>query len=252
MKPKKEWWKDSFFDPQFYTPSDERHLAAAPGEVKFLMKAMGLKKGTRLLDLCCGVGRHSLLLAKRGVRVTGVDYSIPYLLEARRLARKMGLDIDFQREDMRKLRFRGQFDCAINLFTSFGYFAKEADDLKTLRGVAAALKPGGLFLLDVMNREWLLSHFKERDWQPWLGGFLLEERAWLPGARRLHTRWIRIYPDGRLAERVFSLRNYDKKSVGTLLRRAGLKPIRWWGNYQGDALSEDTNRVIVLSRKPER
>jgi SAM-dependent methyltransferase len=250
MRPKKGWWKDSFFDPRFYTPSDERHLAAAPGEVRFLVKALGLRKGTRLLDLCCGVGRHSLLLAKRGVEVTGVDYSIPYLLEARRKAREMGLNIDFQREDMRNLRFRDRFDAAINLFTSFGYFDKQADNLQALKGVARALKPGGLFLLDVMNREWLLSHFKQRDWQPWLGGFLLEEREWLPGARRLHTRWIRIYPDGAQAERVFSLHNYDKGSLGALLRKAGLKSMRWWGNYQGEALSKDTNRLIVLSRKP--
>ncbi|OGR58251.1 MAG: hypothetical protein A2X36_13335 [Elusimicrobia bacterium GWA2_69_24] len=245
-----DWWRKGFFDPEFYSPADPAHLAHAPREARFAARALRLRQGTALLDLCCGPGRHALLFARRGARVTGVDYSIPYLLEGRRRARRAGQTVRFLRGDMRALAFDTEFDAAVNLYTSFGYFSRQADDLRVLRGVRRALKPGGLFLLDFMHRDWLLSHFSTRDWHAQDDGWLLEERELDAAKRMVTTRRIRLFSDGRELRRDFRVRLYGRREISVLLRRAGLRPLRFWGDFRGSPLSKDTNRLIVLSQRP--
>lgn len=245
------WWK-GFFDREFYTPAGPPQLEAAGREVRFVIRALGLRKGAPVLDLCCGPARHSVLLAKKGMRVTGLDYSAAYLKEARARARGMKVPARFIKGDMKKLAFRAEFDAVINLFTSFGYFRRQSDNLRVLRGVARALRPGGLFLMDVVNRDYLVRVFQARGWMPLGKGYLLEERRFTADKRRIVNRWIRIFPDGRKMERSHDLHIYDWRSLSALLRRAGLKPVRFWGDFKGGPLSPRTNRMIALARKPAR
>ncbi|MBI5241137.1 MAG: class I SAM-dependent methyltransferase [Elusimicrobia bacterium] len=249
MRAPRDWWR-RLFHPGFYTPADRLHLALAPGQVEFVVKALRLRRGQALLDLCCGPGRHAVLLARRGLRVTGLDFSRPYLAEARARARRLGVAARFVRGDMRAIPFREEFDAAINLFTSFGYFPKASEDLAVLRGLRRALRPGGLLLMEMMHRPWLLRHFKARDWTPLEDGWLLEERRLRAGGRRVVTRWVRVYPDGRSVERRLDLALYDRAALSALLRRAGLAPLRFWGGFSGEALRPESQRLMVLARKP--
>ncbi|MFC1680023.1 class I SAM-dependent methyltransferase [Elusimicrobiota bacterium] len=245
----KDWWK-GFFDPAFYTPAGEPQLKSAPKQAAFALRALGLRRGDSLLDLCCGPGRHSVLLARKGTQVTGLDYSAAYLLEARLKARKLGVPVRFIRGDMRALRFESEFDGVINLFTSFGYFRRQSDNLRVLKGVARALKPGGRFLIDVLNGDYLVRVFRPRDWMVMGKGYLLEQRQLSADKRRIATKWIRIFPDGRKMEKSHSLHLYDRKSLSGLLLKAGLRPERFWGGYKGTPLTRKSNRLIALARKP--
>lgn len=145
----KNWWSHAFEKGIYPLKSlieDPKWRKKTGQEIAFLRRILRLPRRSHILDVGCGVGRHAVELAKLGYDVTGVDISSRYLAEARRRARKQRVHAHFIRGDMRRLDFNKTFDAAINLFTSFGYFPSPSDDLKVLRGVCRALKPGGLFL----------------------------------------------------------------------------------------------------------
>ncbi len=247
MKVPHEWHKD-FFRNSFYNPASPAAVEHAPSEAAFILKRLKLKKGAALLDLCCGPGRHAVEFAKKGLAVTGYDFSAEYLKEAAERAKKKRVSLRLLRGDMRRLPFRGEFDAAVNLFTSFGYFQKFSDDLKTLKGVAAALKPGGLFLLDVIHGAFVRENFRRRDWLEMEDYYHLEEVEAVRDG--VFTTWTRIEKKGgKVQSRVFFSRLYDKKKISSALGKAGLKPLKFWGGFSGKPLTSKANRLIVLARK---
>ncbi|MBI4655119.1 MAG: class I SAM-dependent methyltransferase [Elusimicrobia bacterium] len=249
MKVQSEWHK-KFFKNSFYNPASSVSVKRAGDEVDFVVKTLNLKKGSEILDLCCGPGRHSILLAKRGFSVAGLDFSNDYISEAKKKARKARLKINFIKGDMRNFRFKNKFDAVINMFTSFGYFKKFSDDIKVLKEVCKSLKPRGLFLIDTLNGDWLRKNFRSRRWQKLLNGvYQLEETELAKDKKSAINRWIRIKPDGKIQERIFYLRLYDKKLMSSVLKKAGLTPLKFWGNFKGQKLSGKSNRLIALARK---
>lgn len=246
MKIPHEWHK-SFFKNSFYNPASPTAVAKAPQEVAFILNKLKLKKGAKVLDLCCGPARHSIVLAKKGMAVTGYDYSAEYLREAARKAKKAQVKLRLMRGDMRRLKFRGEFDAAINLFTSFGYFQRKSDDIKTLRGVARALKPGGKFIIDIIHGDFVRAHFRPRNWQQLEdGSYHLEEAVRHKDG--IINHWTRI-KNGKIMKRSFFSRMYTRKTMSDALRRAGLKPLKFWGSFTGKMLTAGANRLIVLAQK---
>jgi len=240
-------WHKTFFKNSFYNPASPAAVAKAPMEAAFVLRQLKLKKGARLLDLCCGPARHSIPLAKKGLAVTGYDFSGDYLKEAAAKAKKAKTKLTLMRGDMRRLKFKGEFDAVINLFTSFGYFQKFSDDLKTLKGVSRALKPGGLFLIDIVNGSFVVKNFRARDWMR------LEDGSYHLETARIHkdgvaNTWIRI-KNGTVRQKNFFSRLYSKATMTSALKQAGLKPLKFWGSFTGKPLSDKTNRLIVLAKK---
>ena len=201
----------------------------------------------------CGAGRHSLGLAALGHQVTGLDYSASLVASAARGARAAGVPARFVQGDMRRLKFRGRFDAVINLFTSFGYFDTAAEDLRVLRGVRRALKPGGVFLIDVLNRAWLLRHFTPTFWQKTPEGEVLRafnRLSFEPKSSRLSNRRTLHLKGGGKRETFLKFKVYDLRDLRGLLDGAGLEFRRAWGGFDGRAHGKDTFRLIVLARRP--
>ncbi len=247
MKRAREW-HSGFFRNSFYNPASPAASAAAPAEAAFAAKLLGLKKGAALLDLCCGPGRHAVEFARRGLAVTGYDFSAEYLREAAARAAARGVELRLLRGDMRRLKFREEFDAAVNLFTSFGYFPKYSDDLRTLKGAARALKPGGLFLIDLLNGDLVRRLFIPRDWHDLGGHYLLEERE-LRGDLLFNT-WTRLdRKTGRAQKRTFFNRLYGRAELAAALRLGGLRPLKFLGGFDGSPLSADSVRLLCLARK---
>ena len=121
-------------------------------------------QGAAVLDLCCGPGRHALEFARRGFQVTGVDRTARYLETARAAAIREGLTVEFVQEDMRSFHRPAAFALALNLFSSFGYFAEASEDLQVLRHLHASLTPGGMVLLEMAGKEPLARDFQPRTW----------------------------------------------------------------------------------------
>ncbi|MEK7722492.1 MAG: class I SAM-dependent methyltransferase [Elusimicrobiota bacterium] len=247
MRIPREWHKE-FFKNSFYNPASPAAVEKAPMEAGFVLKRLKLKKGAALLDLCCGPGRHAVEFAEKGLAVTGYDFSGEYLEEAATRAKKKKVSLRLVRGDMRRLKFSGKFDAAVNLFTSFGYFRKFSDDIKTLKGVAKALKPGGLFLMDVINGDFVRKNFHPRHWHDLDCYYLLEERE-LTGDG-IFNSWTTIYKkDGKIRKKSFFYRLYNRKMISAALKKAGLTPLKFWGSFRGLPLTARTNRLIVLARK---
>lgn len=245
-------WTKSFFRRDVFTPGSPEATAAAGDEARFVWKALGLRKGSRVLDIPCGTGRHAVRLARMGASVLGVDATPAYLKEARHAARRLK-NARFVRGDMRRIPLRDEFDAAINLWTSFGYFAKASDDLKTLRGIARALKPGGLFLLDTADITALRARGRSKTWERRSDGAYVLEDAVHVGGRdpRVINEWTILRPGKPVLRSRFVVRGYDKARLFAILKKAGLAPVRTWSGLSAGygASGPSGARLVVLSRK---
>jgi SAM-dependent methyltransferase len=154
---------------------------------------------------------------------------------------------------MRRLPFAGGFDAAINLWTSFGYFDTPAEDLEVLRCVARALKPGGRFLIDLIDFAQVSRRRAFKNWTECaVGSYLLEEASFLGGwDPRIATYWV-VLKKGRAPQTAHSLvRGYDRKRLFALLRRAGLRPVRTWAEMSDYGSPRPSGaRLVVLALKP--
>jgi SAM-dependent methyltransferase len=201
-----------------------------------------------VLDLACGIGRHSVELARRGFRVTGVDRTRLYLQRAIRQAREETLDIEFVREDMRRFRRPGAFEAAINLFTSFGYFPDPADDRSVAENVHASLKPGGAFVLDLMGKEVLARIFRERDWHREEGFVVMEERWVRQSWSWIESRWT-ILRAGRRTEIDLSHRLYSAVELEGLLLAVGFGSVEIYGDLDGRPYDQNARRLVAVARR---
>jgi SAM-dependent methyltransferase len=249
MKRKTPWFEDDAFWAAF-KPSlfGEERWQMAARDSEPLTKLLKLKPGASVLDLCCGPGRFSIELARRGYKVTGVDRTAAYLAEACKRARQQKLDIEFVRSDMRRLVRPRSFDACINMFTSFGYFERQADDLKVCRHVLQSLRPGGRFLIQAAGKEWLAREFRPSDWYEEAGNFILEERTVAPGWTGLLNRWVLIRK-GKVREFRFFLRVYSGVELRDLLLRAGFAGVDIYGGLNAGPYDHNSRWLVALARK---
>jgi SAM-dependent methyltransferase len=250
-------WYDGFFEtewldaiePETLRTPDERTLE----QVEFVIEQLELAEGARVLDLACGHGRIALELARRGFRVTGLDLSPRSLELARAAAGEQDLAIDWVEADMRNLPSGREFDAVVNVFTAFGYFADERENQRVLDAVAAALVPGGAFLIDVVNLLALAGGYRERWWSERERDGVLQidenEFDFLEGHNR--SRWTFVHPDGSRRELVHSVRTYTPHELAAMLTAAGLVVQGAWGGWDGAELSFKSRRLILLGRKPD-
>jgi SAM-dependent methyltransferase len=243
------WW-DIYFS-ELYMHMFE--IAITPDrtaqEVAGILGMLDLRPGVRILDLCCGQGRHAVPLARAGYRMTGLDRSTYLLRKAQQMAQQAGVAVQWVRGDMRWLPWQGQFDACVNLFTAFGYFQDEAENEQVLHQVCKALKPGGLFLLDVSNRDYSLLHRWPIAWQRDGQGVILEESRFDPITCHLATTltWV---GDGKKESLTYSVRQYTAPELAGMLRGAGLLPIAYYGDFDESPLELHSKRLIVLAHKP--
>jgi SAM-dependent methyltransferase len=221
-------------------------------EVAFVERVLGLRSGQAVLDLCCGPGRHTLLLAKHGISATGQDLSERYIENARECAAAQGLSAQFVRGDMREIPFAAHFDAVINLFTSFGYLETDADNTAVLRAVARALKPGGRLLLDTMNLGWVLANQvpEERHERP-DGTVLMERRRFDDAEGRNHV-WFELTPPGGAMRELVGhhVRLYSHDELVSMAADAGLEPTETYGGFDGSSYEVGSRRLILVARKP--
>jgi len=242
-------WYDEFFKEDYlkiYLPflTEERTKT----DVDFIIDVLGLSPGSKILDLACGFGRHTIPLAKMGYDMTGLDYTEKFIQMAEEKAKKENLQIEFLVGDMRKIPFENHFAGVISYFTSFGFFSDE-ENFEVLRGVSKALKEEGKFLLEIMNRDILVKNFQSKDWHRTEDGTLvLEERNWDLKTGKLKNS-ITILDKKGERERWFEVRLYTLDELNYLLEKVGLKIIETYGRKDKSPYKVDSPRLIVLSQK---
>ena len=238
-------WHETFFEDDWLVLAQAFPPEQTEQQVDLIVRALALEPGECLLDVGCGTGRIAIPLARRGLRVTGVDTS-RHALEAARA--EGGGELELVRLDMRELHWDGEFDAAINVFTAFGYFATQAEDELVAAAIARALRPGGRLLIDVANPTAFLRTFAEQAWRELPDGrALLEERRYDVRSGRHAARWIFIRPDGSRRELATDIRTYTAPELSALLERAGLSVTAAYGGWDGSDLGLDSRRLILVA-----
>ncbi|GAB4319723.1 MAG: class I SAM-dependent methyltransferase [Candidatus Zixiibacteriota bacterium] len=246
-----EWWRE-FFDEDYLKVYRRRDTKTTDREVAFTRRVLRLRKGQRVLDICCGYGRHAVRLACLGLRVAGIDQSRFLLSRARSAARRQGVTVEWIEGDVRQMNFKPVFDAAYNLFTSIGYFDAEEDNVQIVMRGAAALKPGGRFLLDTINRDRIIRNPQSQRWAPIGRGVELEKSVYDWERGRLNSKRVLVMDDGRRRESTISLRLYTVAELRAMFERAGLDTTHVFGSFAGTAFEPDSPRIIMVGRKPAR
>ena len=248
QEPKRWHEQDEFWNTFAPTLFTEEHWSRAPEEVEHVISLLGIKAGARVLDLCCGTGRHSLELVRRGFRVTGVDRTQRYLDSASEQADEEGLEIEFVLDDMRTFCRADVFDAVINVYTAFGYFEDQEDDRQVVMNVFRSLRSGGVFLLDMMSKEVLARKFRERDWREEDGVLILQEREIARNWSWIENRWILLKGNERTEFRL-SHRLYSATELMSLLTTCGFGQVDAYGDLEGGPYDHTASRLVVVGRK---
>ncbi len=241
--------QDEFWDAFGGAMFDAAAWEAATEQVAQIETLLALEPGGRVLDLCCGPGRHTLELARRGYRVTGVDRTRHFLDACAERAAEEGLDVELVEEDMRAFRRPDSFDVAINLLTSFGYFRDPADDRRVTANLFDSVVPGGRFVIDMMGKENLARIFQARDWRELDGEFFLYERRIEDGWSWIENRWVRISGAER-QEYTVGHRLYAGTELMRLFEDAGFVEVEALGDLDGRPYDTEAKRLVVTGRKP--
>jgi len=232
--------------PHWFETMEERHwlLPDEKGEeeARFIKKALRLRKGQRVLDAPCGVGRIAFHLACQGCAVTGVDLRPQFVNRARRRFRKAGLTGRFRVMDLRNLDFVEEFDGVFNWGGSFGYFS-DKENLELLRRYARALRSGGRVLIDQVHREYILRNFAPEK----LRGEVIVRNYWDKETKRIISRRI---VDGRNdPKNMSSMRLYTLKETKKLFEQVGLVIEALYGSFKGEEFRRSSPHLIAVGRK---
>jgi ubiquinone/menaquinone biosynthesis C-methylase UbiE len=201
-----------------------------------------------VLDVPCGQGRHAHLLAEAGYDVDGLDYSKQLLAVARR--RGKGPTLRYTQGDMRKMpaRWSRRFDAVVNLFTSFGFFAHPADDVRVVREFARVLKPGGILIWHGGSRDGVMARFLARDWWTSEKTLFVQEREFDPlsGFLTVRSTWRR---GARSGTREHRIRLYTATRLSELFADAGLVVEQAYEGFTEKPLRRTSSEMLLVARK---
>jgi SAM-dependent methyltransferase len=248
-QPDDPYWFDEiaeYLGPMYWAPDTGRVMAFTKGteqEVDFLVGALGLTPGMRVLDVGCGPGRHSLSLARRGFAVVGVDHSEEFVRLAREAASHEGLTPTFECADVRDLAHAGEFDATICLCQGgFGLLGGR-DEIAVFGRIAATLRAGGRLAVSAFSAAFSLRHLEPEageEYDPRTG--VLHEIATVKG------------PDG--SDRPFDLwttcftgRELELLALGAGLVVKGIHGVSP-GAYAAQAPTLDHHELLLLARRP--
>ncbi len=218
-------------------------------EVGRLVKLIGdLKGNCRVLDLCCGIGRHSIQFAKHGFSVTAVDITKLYLDIASKNAQKERLGIRFIHSDMRTFCEPGSFDLVVNLCTSFGYFDDINDDIAVIKNIYKSLVPGGRFVIEILGKEVIASTLKVTEELEFEGYKVLATTRILENWNRLECTRL-ITKDGKQEKIIAYHRLYSATELKTHIESVGFKNQRIYGDFSGRPYDNNAQTLIIIAEK---
>ena len=246
-------WYENFFDEWYLKywiqPITQERTQR---EVDAIVRFLELKSDSAVLDLCCGQGRHSLELARRGYNVVGLDLSETLLEASRQCAKEEGFDVEFIQGDMREIAFEKKFDGIFNFYTAFGYFERDEDNQAVLDAVGGALKPQGRFLLDYPCLETRMAGWKDQEFFEYEDGtVMLHEMIHDIFNQTIENKVLYITKDNRRHRTGFTLRHYYGRELQQCFEKAGMKVLGAYGNTEGEPLTNKDIRVLILGEKVE-
>jgi SAM-dependent methyltransferase len=248
-KKTRPWWEELFNDDYIRTMAKVTD-AQIGAEVTFIEESLGCEAGAMILDLACGTGRHAVELATRGYQVVGFDLSLAMLARASDEAQDRKQKLNFVQGDMREMTFEETFDGVYSWNTSFGYFDEEKNSSVIAR-VHKALKKGGQFLLDVVNRDYIVRQAPSLAWFEGDGCICMDEMQIDFITSRMKVKRTLMMDDGRTKEIEYSIRTYALHELGKMLHDNGFRVAEVSGRTgtPGVFFGCESPRTLILAEK---
>ena len=256
----KDWFKSEDFWTD-YAPImyDDNLWEEAPTVADYVTKIAGLKKGDSVLDAACGVGRIAVELASLGMNVTGVDITKSVLEAAAQSAEDEGVPLTLLHQDLRTFTSEKKFDCAINLYTSFGYCDTIEEDMQILQNIASALKQGGTFIMECTSRETAVMYFTEGE-EFERAGFKVRTEFSVEGAwEGLRSRWI-LTPlsntqtsdhasNTKVFDHTYTQRLYSAPDLCNRMIECGFSSAKAYGDFDLSPYDQHARTMIIVAKK---
>jgi SAM-dependent methyltransferase len=246
MSIKNEWFKKWFSNKYYLELYKHRDDKEAIDLINLVQRSIGLSCNAKVLDVCCGAGRHSIEFAKRGFDVTGFDLSKFLISEAkkqRKLLREKNIKVKFLIKDMRSFNFNNSFDLVLNIFSSFGYFEKDEENFKVLGNVKSSLRKNGYFVFDFLNEAVLRKTLVKKDFVMIGGKKAVQER-------RIENNFV--YKDIKIGKNIFNerIKLYSCAEICNQLEATGFKVFIVFGDYFGNKfIKNKSKRFIIIAQK---
>lgn len=252
-KKKRRAWYEALFNDDYLRTVRPPKPKEIERETDFIERALGLAPGASILDVGCGLGNHANALARRGYQVVGLDLSESMLARANDEARDEGISVGFVHGDMREIDFESAFDAILCWGTTFGYFDDDANQ-EVVAKLYRALKPRGLLLLDVVNRDHVIQQQPNLVWFEGDGCVCMEESKFNYFQSRLQVKRTVILDDGRQRESGYSLRLYPAHELGLLLHQQGFRVAEISGMIATPSVffGATSPRMIILAERRSR
>ncbi|MDW8245966.1 MAG: class I SAM-dependent methyltransferase [Sandaracinaceae bacterium] len=246
---RRPWWEE-VFDDDYFRIHPHPHPQKIARETDFIESRLSLDKGAKVLDLACGLGLHAIEMSKRGHTVVGLDLSSAMLRRAVQEAKDQDVPIKFLQGDMRDLAFSTEFDAILLWGSSFGYFDDDTNR-QVLERIHRALKPGGFFLIDIPNRDYIIREMPHSLWFQGDGCIVMEEAYFNYLTSRLVCRQNVMFEGGRQRQINCSIRLYSLHEIGQLLNGKGFRVIEVSGREAtpGEFFGINSPRLIILSQR---
>jgi SAM-dependent methyltransferase len=246
MSPADPWFVEAF-RAEYIDVYAHRDLATARREVRYLIE-QGLRG--RVLDLCCGFGRHTLALAERGIDALGIDLSQDLLERAQRGEEHALLRGRLIRGDARRVPLADEcVDAVIVLFSSFGYFGDEGDR-DVLAEIRRIVRPGARVVLDLMNPAQIRASLVPSSRRRVNGSVLDERRSLEDGGRRVVKQVRLVRADGSERSWRESVRMYEPAEIADLLRARDFELEQTHGGFDASPFTATSDRQIVRALRP--
>jgi len=241
-------WFKTWFGKDYLRVYPKRNDEEAVRNLPFLERELHLTARDRILDLCCGDGRYSIPLAEKGYRVVGQDLSFELLSPAREKAGSVKGEVTFFQADMRTALFPDFFDALINMFTSFGYFSEDRENLLTLKNIRVSLKRRGRFVIDYLNPDFVINRLEPETVEKRENYLIRQTRRYDERGKRIEkTILIEEGEDQRRYQE--NVRLYSRGELEAMLTEAGLALKSVYGNFDHSPFGLDAPRMILCGQK---
>ena len=242
-----QWYKDWFDTEEYLIVYRSRNEKEAGKLVDIILNNIEINPGSKVLDMACGTGRHSILFARKGFDITAIDLSKNLLSIARQAAYEENLKINFIRSDIRHFSLTNDFSLAVNLFTSFGYFESDEENFLLIKNAFDHTHSPGYFVIDFLNRTFVEDNLVPETNVEYRDRLIFQKRR-IENDRVI--KQITIRKNG--TENVYheSVKMYSKEELSGLIRKAGFTIQSCFGDYSGNNFDLKTSpRIIIIARK---
>lgn len=224
-------------------------LDTTESDVQGLIDLLDLDPTDRVLDLCCGYGRHALELSSRGYDVVGVDINDYFIEQARTAASEEDLPAEFRIGDMREFCKHDSFDAAINMYGSFGYFTDYSDEILVLKNIYKSLHSPGKLLIDLWGKEIVLELFpRTSEMETGRGVYVIESNI-IENETKLRTSWNLLDRNGIWHEWISVQNLYSAGELAEMLEECGFSGMRTYGSFKGTEYNANAERLIITALK---